>query len=66
MCFIRTIPKNVKKKVNIQESNDSDVLYWEIASNTLQQLDYFYQVAFEPQINEFDENTWKLCSLENQ
>lgn len=57
IVFIRNIPDN-KTQVNINESNDNDVIFFELAKNPLIQLKNISELTYLPILEAMEDKEW--------
>lgn len=61
--FIRNLHEN-KKNVNLQESNDNEIVTGELHSNVLLQLNNMMELVYFPMIERMEPKDWEKCEEE--
>ena len=63
--FIRNLPEN-KKTINLTETNDNEILFGEISSNVLMQLNNMMELVYFPMIERLEPRDWEKCEEESR
>ena len=63
--FIRNLPEN-KKTINLTEANDNEIVYGELSSNVLMQLNNMMELVYFPMIERLEQKEWEKCEEESR